>query len=207
MSNAVLLASNNAGKLERFRMLVAAAGLDVELKTPAECGIEEVAVVENGASLAENAEIKARAYFGKTDLPILANDTGFWVDGEGLVEAPKREALQGESESELSVEEVGERLIVFWKQKATDHGGQVDAAWIEAFALLVPDGSLGTADSRRDVTLTNEAVGTPHVQFPIRALYIAKATGKRPIDYTREDELKEMQPLMEALKELLSLND
>lgn len=200
----ILLASNNRGKVERLKHLTEKAGLEIEILTPSELGIEEIDVVEDGATLADNAEIKARAYFNKANVPILANDTGLWIETEGLVDAPKRHALQGEDESTLSKEESAQKILIFWKKKATDNGGKVNGAWIEVFILLSPDGSAKTSDSRREIILTDTAFGEPHIQMPMRALYLSKTTNKPAILHTEVEELEEMQPVIDALKKLLT---
>jgi len=153
--------------------------------------------------LAENAEIKARAYFGKVPLPILANDTGFWSKEEGFIQEPKRIALVGKDETNLTKEEISEALLKFWKGIATKHGGRVDAAWIEAFVLLDTLGTLHTAESRREVILTDQEFGNSHIQMPIRALYISKATNKPAVQHSLEEELIEMKPLTDALAQVL----
>ncbi len=89
----IFLATGNDGKAQRFKKLLGWAGLDIEVYTPRDFGLENIDPVENGKTLAENAITKARAYLGKVDMPIRANDTGFWVEGDGLVNAPKRAAL------------------------------------------------------------------------------------------------------------------
>lgn len=199
----ILLATNNQGKVERFKKLVTHTGLDVELCTPDELGIVAQEVEENADSLAGNAELKARAYLGLVDMPILANDTGFYVEGEGLVEAPKRVALGDVDESTLTPEERAARLLTFWKGIATKHGGSVDAAWVEAFVVVFPDGTMRRADSRREVLFTNQEFGTPHPHMPVRALYYSKTTNKPSIQHTDAEELAEMQPVVEALREVL----
>ncbi len=200
----IFLATNNEGKVERFRKLLAATGVAVKLHTPRDLGIEMIDVVENGKTLAENAEIKARAYFGEVSFSILANDTGFWVEGEGLVHTPKRTALGEKAEVGLTQEEIAEHLVAFWKGIAKKHGGKVDAAWIEEFVLLDPDGTLHTAESKREVVLTDTEFGEAHIQMPVRALYISKTTNKPAILHTDEEELLEMQPVTDALRKLLS---
>lgn len=197
----VLVATNNKGKVERYRKLL--EGTDIELVTPAELGIEGVDVVEDGATLAENAEKKARAYFGMVDFPIIANDTGVWVDGEGMILAPKRLALGDADEKRLSLEEIAERMTAFWKGIATKYGGEVDAAFPETFACVYPDGTCRTADSKREVLLTDRQYGPIHLTLPIRPLYISKATGKAYIDNTEEDEALELKPVRDALVSLL----
>lgn len=76
----LLVATNNAGKLREYQALL--ADLPVQLTTPGQEGIE-LAVEENGASFAENALLKARAYCAVSRLPTLADDSGLEVDALG----------------------------------------------------------------------------------------------------------------------------
>lgn len=206
MKMKILLASNNGGKIERFKKLLKQVDPEIELCSPKDLGIEDIDVAEDAPTLAGNAELKVRAYADKVDIPILANDTGFYVEGEGLVEAPKRIALGGENENDLSKEEIAQKLLEFWKSIATKYGGEVDAAWPEAFAVLYPDGRLETSESRRDVVLTNREFGKAHLQMPVRALYYSKTTNKPAIQHTPEEELLELQPVVEALRSVLGKN-
>ncbi len=197
----VLLATNNEGKVERFKKLL--KGSNIELFTPNDLDIEAVEVQEIGKTLEENAELKARAYFGKIDMPILANDTGFYVEGEGFVDAPKRKALGDSDEHTLSKEEIGAKLLQFWKDVATKHGGKVDAAWLESFVAIYPDGTVRKSDSRREILLTDQEFGVAHIQMPVRALYYSKATGKPAILHTESEELIEMRPVIDAIMNVL----
>ena len=70
--------------------------------------------------------------------------------------------------------------------------------------LVMPDGAVREADSRREVILTDQEFGTPHVQFPMRALYISKATNKPAVTHTPAEEILEMAPVIQALKEVLA---
>lgn len=199
----VFLATNNNGKIERYKNLLQHVGVEVEVFTPKDFGLESIDPIEDGETLEENAQIKARAYFGKVPLSIIANDTGFWVEGEGLVQTPKRTALAGKNEATLTKEEMAKFILEFWKGIAKKHGGKVNAAWVEVFILLNPDGSMHQSESRREVILTDQELGTPHIQMPVRALYISKATNKPALTHTPEEELAEMQPLTEALAQIL----
>ncbi|MDP4008813.1 MAG: non-canonical purine NTP pyrophosphatase [bacterium] len=200
----ILIATSNHGKAERYRNLVRHIDSEIILHMPQDLGIEPIEVKENG-TLKENAEQKALAYLGKVPIPILANDTGFYVEGEGLVENPKRIAL-GENGREANHEEVCEAMILFWRGIAEKHGGQVEAAWIDEFTLVMPNGSVRQETAQRDVILTNTVFGQAHVQLPVRALYISKATGKPAALHTQEEELLELAPIMKALARLLSPN-
>ena len=72
----LVLASNNAGKLEEFRALLAGDGFDVRLQS--EFGV--VDAEETGLTFIENAILKARHACRATGLPSLADDSGLCVD-------------------------------------------------------------------------------------------------------------------------------
>lgn len=205
MMQKIFLATHNEGKIKRFKELLQYTGIKIKAYTPTELGLKQIEIEENGKTLADNALIKARAYVGKVDMPILANDTGFWIKGRGLVEAPKREALRGTDEKSLTKEEIAQRLIQFWKTVAAQEGGKVDAAWIEAFVVLFPDGSIRSASSRRDVILTDTEFGDSHIQLPVRALYISKTTNKPALHHTKEEELLELKANIDALRAIIIL--
>ena len=75
---ALLLASNNAGKLGEVRALLA----DVEVIAPAALGLA-LAVEESGQTFAANAQRKARAYAAASGRVALADDSGLEVDALG----------------------------------------------------------------------------------------------------------------------------
>lgn len=206
MQTKVFIATSNNGKVERYKELIASAGLNIEIYTPKDFGLQNIEVEENGKTLVENAKIKAVAYFKKVDMPILANDAGFWVEGEGLIDAPKRRALFGADEKNLTKEEISSNLLEFWKDIAKKHGGKVNAAWLDAFALLDTNGETRVEEARREVVLTDQIFRTPHIQFPIRALYISKTTNKPAAQHTKEEEFLELKPITDALFKILTDN-
>lgn len=76
----LLVATSNPGKLREFaraleRARIEVVGLDA-LADPSE-------VPETGGTFEENARIKAEAYSRRTDLPVLADDSGIEVDALG----------------------------------------------------------------------------------------------------------------------------
>lgn len=76
----LLIATNNRGKLEEVRALL--AGLPLQLLTPENIGVE-LHVPEDGTTYAENAMKKAIAFALRTELPSLADDSGLEVDALG----------------------------------------------------------------------------------------------------------------------------
>ena len=199
----IFLATNNRGKIDRFKNLLKQVDKNIEVYIPSDLNMEMMDVVETGKNLAENARLKANAYFGKINMPILSNDTGLYVKGEGFVDAPKRKALGEIDENTLSEEEISKRILSFWKGVATRHGGKVDAAWIEAFIVLYPSGEVKEAESQREIILTDQEFGIPPLQMPIRALYYSKTTNKPVIQYSKEEDILEMGPVVDALVKII----
>lgn len=72
----ILLATNNAHKVEEFRALF---GPDVVLLIPRDVGCE-LQPDESGSTFEENAYLKAKAFHDATGLPCLADDSGLEVD-------------------------------------------------------------------------------------------------------------------------------
>ncbi|MEW6505234.1 MAG: RdgB/HAM1 family non-canonical purine NTP pyrophosphatase [Chloroflexota bacterium] len=76
----LLIATNNPGKLREIQALL--SGLPLELITPAAAGLQ-LEVDESGATYAENAALKARAFAEASGLVSLADDSGLEVDALG----------------------------------------------------------------------------------------------------------------------------
>jgi XTP/dITP diphosphohydrolase len=79
MSPKVVLATRNAHKVEEVSRILVAVGADVEL-----IGMDQYPdvadVVEDGATFAQNAALKAEAVARATGLPAIADDSGLCVD-------------------------------------------------------------------------------------------------------------------------------
>ena len=81
MATRLVLATGNPGKVAELQPLLAAAGLDLELVTQRELGIDDAE--ETGATFIENALLKARHAARASGLPALADDSGLLVDALG----------------------------------------------------------------------------------------------------------------------------
>lgn len=76
MTQKIVLASGNAGKLREFQQLLAGVGFDVV----AQSDFNLSGVEETGTTFVENAIIKARHACRETGLPAIADDSGIEVD-------------------------------------------------------------------------------------------------------------------------------
>lgn len=77
----LIIASNNAGKKAELARIL--GGLGFGIVTAAELGIIPPEPEETGATFAENALIKARAFMEASGLPAIADDSGLCVDALG----------------------------------------------------------------------------------------------------------------------------
>jgi XTP/dITP diphosphohydrolase len=77
MIQRLLVATLNPGKLHEFSTALSAVGLEV-------CGLDAIPdpplIEETGATFEDNARLKAEGYSRRTDLPVLADDSGLEVD-------------------------------------------------------------------------------------------------------------------------------
>lgn len=76
----LLLASTNPGKVRE--MLDLLGDLPIEVVTPQQIGLE-LSILENGATYAENAALKAQTYAPLAGMLTLADDSGLEVDALG----------------------------------------------------------------------------------------------------------------------------
>ena len=76
MSQTIVLASNNAGKIKEFNALL--SQFNFEVKPQGDFRVEDAE--ETGLTFVENAILKARHACEKTGLPSLADDSGIEVD-------------------------------------------------------------------------------------------------------------------------------
>lgn len=73
----IILATNNQNKLQEISQMLSPLGIQVLSQSQAGVQLD---VEETGTSFAENAELKARAFYEKTGMPVLADDSGLAVD-------------------------------------------------------------------------------------------------------------------------------
>ncbi len=77
MSNRIVFATGNEGKVKEIRMIMADVGMEVV--SMKEAGIS-VDVEENGSTYEENAMLKARAVAAHTGDIVMADDSGLEID-------------------------------------------------------------------------------------------------------------------------------
>jgi XTP/dITP diphosphohydrolase len=150
----LVLASHNAGKLIELQELL--AGHAVEVVSAATLGLAEP--VEDGATFAANARLKAHAAAGATGLPALADDSG--LEAYGLDRQPGVHSARWagpERDFAGAMARLRDELAArFGSFAAADRR----AAFVAALCLAWPDGHEELVEGRVAGTLVDPPRGT-----------------------------------------------
>lgn len=132
MSDKVIFATGNEGKMKEIRMIL--SDVDVTVLSLKEAGVA-LDVEENGATFAENALIKARACAAQTNCMVLADDSGLEIDYLNKEPGIYSARYMGEETSyRVKNRNLIDRLLGVPEEKRT-------ARFVCAIAAVLPDGS------------------------------------------------------------------
>lgn len=132
MTLRLVVATANRDKAREIREVLADAGLDIDL-VPRPDDVPEV--VEDGATLLDNARLKARALRDATGLAAIADDTGLEVDA--LDGAPGVFSARYAGPDATYADNCAHLLAELDRVGATDR----TARFVTSIVLALPDGS------------------------------------------------------------------
>jgi len=147
----LLIATNNPGKLQEYADLL--EGLPVALTSPAQEGLS-LAVDESGATFAENAILKARAYAEASGLPTLADDSGLEVDALDGAPGVRSARYAGEGTSDE------DRYRLLLRNLREVPAERRTARFRCVVAVAWPEGDVHTAEGRCEGVIGFEPRGT-----------------------------------------------
>ena len=144
----MILASNNAHKLDEFRAIFADMGIEIIPQSAAGCDFE---VDETGETFEENAYLKAIAVTRATGQPAVADDSGLMVDALGGAPGVYSSRYSG-----CHGDDRANRLLLLKNME-----GQTDrrAYFQSAVALVCPDGRKTVAQGRTYGKILYEETG------------------------------------------------
>ncbi|MBD3362419.1 class I tRNA ligase family protein [Candidatus Dojkabacteria bacterium] len=202
----LFFSTSNKAKVKRLKKILDKTDLKYTLYTADDLDIESLNIKEDG-DLESNAKKKALAYFDKVNMPVVAVDTGLFIEDEHIDPVTvKRNALEGKKETELSQEEIGKLMNSYYKSIAAKHGGEVEAYFKDVFAFVFPGGRVQIAEIRRPIVITDKPKGELDIYMPIRNLYKTKATGKYVIEYGDKGFDLEFEEYFKVFKDVFSYN-
>ncbi|MDD3253435.1 MAG: RdgB/HAM1 family non-canonical purine NTP pyrophosphatase [Lachnospiraceae bacterium] len=191
MKHRIVFATGNAGKMKEIRLILGDLGCEVVSMKEAGANPE---IVENGASFAENAEIKARAVWACTGDIVLADDSGLVVDYIGGEPGIYSARYMGEDTSyEIKNRNIIERLAGAKEQERA-------ARFVCNIAAILPDGRVLHTQASMEGLIAQEPAGCGGFGYdPI--LYIPEF-GKTSAELTigQKNQISHRGKALEAMK-------
>ena len=191
MKHRIIFATGNEGKMREVRMILADLGLEV--LSMKEAGADPD-IVEDGATFAENARIKAVAVWNCTGDIVLADDSGLVVDYLGGEPGVYSARYMGEDTSyEIKNQAIIDRLKGAGEQERT-------ARFVSVIAAVLPDGSVIHTEGTVEGVIAHEPAGTGGFGYdPIFYLpEYGKTSAEIPIE--KKNEISHRGKALEAMK-------
>lgn len=171
----ILYGTTNKAKLQAMRNAVECLGIDIIGLDDIESEIPEVD--ECGRTPLENAEIKAKAYYGALKMPVFSCDSGLYFD-----------ELEDEEQPGVYVRRVNGRelsdgeMIEYYSSLAKRHGGKITGQYRNAIYFVLDESH---CYCRMDQSIATEPFilsAVPHPKrvdgFPLDSLSIDIASGQ-----------------------------
>ncbi len=193
MKNKVLIATNNGAKVALYSEVLKEIGL--EAVSPKELGLA-VEVEENGKDEIENATIKALAFHKASGLPVIANDSGLYIDKFSDADQPKLLVRRFGGK-----ERTDEDMIDIYVSKLKAVGGESDGHYNVGLAVIDADGNLFTKEFKPK----RHFVSTPSEKrikgFPLSSIAFDKKTNKYLSEMTPAEKIEfEAEVMLEQKK-------
>lgn len=151
MRHRIIFATGNAGKMKEIRLIL--GDLGCEILSMKEAGADPE-IVEDGATFAENAEIKAKAVWESTGDIVLADDSGLVVDFLGGEPGIYSARYMGEETSyEIKNRNLIERLDGVPRKERT-------ARFVCNIAAVMPDGRVLHTEAAMEGVIACEPAGS-----------------------------------------------
>ena len=171
MLTQLLLGTRNASRIGLVRSIL--RGWPVEILTLDDLGIG-TEVEENGRSTAENAELKARAYFGLSGIPTLALDGGLHIDRF----PPDRQPGPQVRRQEGLAPGAGDRaLLDYYRRTLAEVGGESPGTWTGSNALAFSAERIVVESFTFAACFTTRQKGEPEPGLPLDSIMIDPASG------------------------------
>lgn len=180
----IVLATNNKNKLREVRDILTPLGITVLSQQEAGTSVNPE---ENGSTFAANAEIKARAVYEATGLPVIADDSGLCVDA--LDGAPGVYSARFAPEGEVC-----DKLLSVITEVPKD---KRSAKFVSAIAFIDESGSLTVCEGECHGMIGYEKRGTNGFGYDPVFMY-----GDRSFAELSADEKNAVSHRANALKKL-----
>jgi XTP/dITP diphosphohydrolase len=183
-----VLATANAHKAEEMRAVVTPLGIELLTRPTDVADVEET-----GATLEENALLKARALVEATGHAAIADDTGLFVDALGGRPGVRSARYAGE---EASYDENVTKLLV----ELTEVPEPRTARFVTVICVAYPDGSSTCVEGELDGVITTSRAGDQG--FGYDPVFAPRGAEGRTLAEMSSDEKNELSHRGRALRAL-----
>ncbi len=195
MSRKILIATGNASKVALYKQLLADAGL--EGIGANELGIK-VNAEENGETEIDNAIIKAKAFYDASGMPVIANDSGLYIDKFSEADQPKQ-LVRRYGGKDLTDEE----MLRVYIEKFKAVGGESAGHYNVALAIVDRDGKVHSREFKPERYFISTPSKTIQKGFPLSSLSFDKKTGKYLSEMTPSEKIAYEADAMVKQKEFI----
>ena len=196
----LLIATTNKGKIQEYKHLL--ERYQFTLRLPSDFHIVD-SPSEDGKTLEENAVIKARFYFERSGIPVLADDTGFEIDalgGEPGVYARRWPGYEADDQE----------LLAFALERLKDvPEGDRSARFRAVIAIQTNQDNLHCFDGSMEGSVVSTPVYPIMEGYPFRSIFyyppIQKVLAELPIEEIPDSHRKEALSKADSLLRQLAL--
>ncbi len=177
----ILFATENESKAKRFEKGLLQNNIEIITINDID---KKVDVIENGKDAIENALIKARAYAGVSDFPVLAMDDNLYIDDIPEDKQPGM-FVRRVNGRRLSDQE----MIDYYSDLAHVYGnnGRLTCRWIYGIAIIYNGVEKTYTWSKEDFYIVDKPSDKIDVGYPLNSISINKKLNKYFTDITDTD--------------------
>lgn len=173
---------------------------DIEVIMPKQLGIN-INVDENGTTAEENAIIKTKAFYDISKIPVIAEDSGLWI-----------EKFPDEKQPGLHAKRIGgvegltdEQILDYYISEITKLGGESNAMYKTGVAIIDKNGKLfSTQIDEEPFLLTNKNNNKPIISGGVLdCVSIDPLSNKYFNELTDEDKNNRYKKIDDAIKDIV----
>ncbi len=172
MPTKLLIATRNNAKLQEYKDIL--MNYNFEILSLADLGITDE-VEETGATIEENAKLKAESYVALSNLPTLADDTGMEIQALGGWPGVYSRRVWGPDEREATDEEAIAEVLSKLKTIPADRR---QAQFTTVAALAIPGQKTITVTAHAPGLIAMAARGVVAPGFPYRRIFMPQGSNK-----------------------------
>lgn len=160
----ILFATNNPAKVKRYSKDLEEAGVEIQTLKDLQINLE---VNETGKDVEENAILKAKAYYEKTNLPTIALDDGLYIDG-----LSKEEQIGTHIRRRNGQYLDDNEMIAYYTNLVRKLGGKARARYVKCFAICTKNGIHTYESKTNDFYFVDKPVREINPGYPLDSIFM-----------------------------------